>query len=141
MTIIKSMHSCVKSRVRYENKLSEEFTCMLGVRQGECLSPFLFSMFLNDLEEDFTAQGIEGIDIGMIKLFILLYMDNIVIFSYSSERLQNGLNYLATYCKKWKLKVNTSMTKVIVFRKGGMLPRHLEFLFDNVRLDIVNKFT
>ena len=84
------MYGCVKSRVRYENKLSEEFTCMLGVRQGECLSPFLFSMFLNDLEEDFTAQGIEGIDIGMIKLFFFLLM--------RTEGLQNGLNYLATYC-------------------------------------------
>ena len=29
----------------------------------------------------------------------------------------------------------------MVFRKGGMLPRNLEFLFDNVRLEIVNKFT
>ena len=55
--------------------------------------------------------------------------------------MQNGLNYLAAYCKKWKLKVNTSKTKVMVFRKGGMLPRNLEFLFDNVRLEIVNKFT
>ena len=34
--------------------------------------------------------------IGMFKLFILLYADDIVIFSYSSEGLQNGLNYLAT---------------------------------------------
>ena len=141
MNIIKSTYSCVKSRVRYENKLSEEFTCMLGVEQGECLFPFLFSMSLNDLGEDFSAQGIEGIDIGMFKLFILLYADDIVIFSYSSEGLQNGLNYLATYCKKWKLKVNTSKTKVMVFRKGGMLLRNLEFLFDNVRLEIVNKFT
>ena len=84
INIITSMYSCVKSRVRYENKLSEEFTCMLGVRQGECLSPFLFSMFLNDLEEDFAAQGIEGIDIGMIKLFILLYADDIVMYRIST---------------------------------------------------------
>ena len=29
----------------------------------------------------------------------------------------------------------------MVFRNGGILPRNLEFLFDNVRLEIVNKFT
>ena len=58
---------------------------MLGVMQGECLSPFLFSMFLNDLEEEFLIHDIEGIDIGLIKLFILLYADDIVIFSSSSE--------------------------------------------------------
>ena len=52
LNIIKSMYETVKSKVRFENQLSEEFSCMLGVRQGECLSPFLFSMFLNDLEEE-----------------------------------------------------------------------------------------
>ena len=39
------------------------------------------------------------------------------------------------------MKVNTSKTKVMVFRKGGMLPTNLEFLFDNVRLEVVYKFT
>ena len=28
----------------------EPFECKLGVRQGECLSPFLFAMYINDLE-------------------------------------------------------------------------------------------
>ena len=31
--------------------LTHEFDCMLGVRQGESLSPFLFAMYLNDLED------------------------------------------------------------------------------------------
>lgn len=141
LNIIKSMYTVVKSRVRYENKISEEFSCMLGVRQGECLSPFLFSMFLNDLEEEFIIQGIEGIDIGMIKLFLLLYADDIVIFSCTPEGLRNGLNYLSVYCQRWKLVVNTSKSNVMVFRKGGMLPRNLEFSFDNTILEIVNKFT
>ena len=68
LNIIKSMYETVKSKVRFENQLSEEFSCMLGVRQGECLSPFLFSMFLNDLEEELLINGIDGIDIGLIKI-------------------------------------------------------------------------
>ena len=48
LNIIKSMFSCVKSRVKYCNKLGKEFDCILGVRQGECLSPLLFSLYLND---------------------------------------------------------------------------------------------
>ena len=77
----------------------------------------------------------------MIKLFILLYADDIVIFSGSAEGLQEGLNFLDAYCKRWKLKVNTSKTKVMVFRKAGLLPRNLEFIFDNTVLEIVGKFT
>ena len=141
LDIIRSMYNSVKSRIRYENQLSNEFSCMLGVRQGECLSPFLFSMFLNDLEEEFITHGIEGIDIGLIKLFILLYADDIVIFSSDAEGLQNGLNVLELYSKRWKLKVNTEKTKVMVFRKGGILPRNLEFTFENTLLKIESKFT
>ena len=100
LDIIRSMYNSVKSRIRYENQLRNEFSCMLGVRQGECLSPFLFSMILNELEEEFITHGIEGIDIGLIKLFILHYADDIVIFSSDAEGLQNGLNLLELYSKR-----------------------------------------
>ena len=53
LNIIQSMYHSVKSRVKYMNKLSDDFQCMLGVRQGECLSPFLFSLCINDLENVF----------------------------------------------------------------------------------------
>ena len=48
--IIHSMYSQVRTKVFNNNEKSETFTCKLGVRQGECLSPFLFSMYVNDLE-------------------------------------------------------------------------------------------
>ena len=54
LNIIKSMYESVKSRVKFCNKIGNEFFCSLGVRQGECLSPLLFSLFLNDIEEQFS---------------------------------------------------------------------------------------
>ena len=80
------------------NTLSEEFSCYVGVRQGDCLSPFLFSMYFNDLECELQENGINGIDIGMLKLYLLLYADDIVIFSMSSEGLQKDLDVLCDYC-------------------------------------------
>ncbi len=69
--VIKSMYANIKSRVKFNNNLSEGFSCELGVRQGECLSPFLFAMYINDLEDEFYLKGFEGIDIGMIKILLL----------------------------------------------------------------------
>ena len=63
-------------------------TCYLGVRQGESLSPFL-SMYLNDIEQYYETNGYEGEEIGMLKLFVLLYADDIVIMSESENGLQN----------------------------------------------------
>ena len=60
--------------------------------QGDCLSPFLFSIYVNDLEEYFNLNKFKGIDLGLLKLFLLLYADDIVIFSESEQGLQEGLN-------------------------------------------------
>ena len=63
------------------------------------------------------------------KFFLLLYADDIVIFANTSEELQVSLNLLAEYCERWKLTINTSKInlKVMVFRKGDILPRNLVF--------------
>ena len=68
LNVIQSMYKSVKSIVKYNNCLSEDFTCYLVVRQGEYLSPFLFSLYHNDLESEFANNGFEGIDIGVLKL-------------------------------------------------------------------------
>ena len=81
INVIRSMYENIKSRVKSDNNLSNDFSCLLGVRQGECLSPFLFSMYVNDLEETLVSNNIKGIEIGVLKMFLLLYADDIIIFS------------------------------------------------------------
>ena len=117
--VIRSMYESVKSRVKYNNELSNDFDSYLGVRQGECLSPFLFSMYLNDIEDEFYLHRPEGIYVGSCKLFLLLFADDITIFAETAEGLQIGLVILESYCNRWKLTVNIEKTKIMVFRKGG----------------------
>ena len=45
LKVIKSMYQNIKSKVKCNNELSDEFSCSLGVRQGECLSSF-YLLFL-----------------------------------------------------------------------------------------------
>ena len=92
------------------------------------MSPLPFSLFSNDIEVTFIQNGLEGLDIDTFKLFILLYADNIVIFVNSAEQLQESLNMLSDYCRRWELTVNVSKTKVMVFRKGGLVARNLVLL-------------
>ena len=141
LNVMRGMYSSVKFRVKYQNELSSEFECYLGVRQGECLSPFLFSMYINDIEDEFYLHGINGIEIDTIKVFLLLYADDITIFAETAEGLQEGLNLLSNYCTRWKLILNTDKTKVMVFRKGGILPRNLKFYYDETELEIVSSFS
>ena len=92
------------------------------MRQGECLSPYLFSLYINDLKQHLNVPG-AGVSVGFIKLLLLLYADDVVIFAESSEILQVEIDKLYEYCDKWKLRLNTEKSKTIVFRKGNRPPQ------------------
>ena len=49
--------SCVKTR----HGLSQFFVSNVGLRQGENLSPVLFSLFLNDLKGFLTSNNVQGL--------------------------------------------------------------------------------
>jgi hypothetical protein len=42
--------------VKHKECQSDFFPCLTGVRPGENLFPFLFSIFLNDLEDYFKTR-------------------------------------------------------------------------------------
>ena len=63
--IIKNMYQNIKSCVSKEGIDSDFFACELGVRQRENLKPFLFVVFMNDLEtyfKTFNAESLHMID-------------------------------------------------------------------------------
>lgn len=78
---------------------------------------------------------------GMMKLYLLLYADDVVIFAETPQDLQRSLNILEAYSSRWKLKVNTNKTKIVVFRKGGRLPTSLKFTYMGEVIEIVSKFS
>ena len=105
------------------------------------LFPFLFVMYLNDLEKELDINGVEDINIDLKKLFLLLYADDIVLFGKTPEELQKSLKNLEEYCKRWKHTVNTNKTKIVVFGRGCRLPNNLEFSYNGKVIEIVNKFS
>jgi hypothetical protein len=144
--VILNLYNNIKSRIVYNDSVSNVFPCLNGVRQGENLFPFLFALYLNDLDHFLTsknAQGVKSIsedfekDLQIyVKLFTILYADDTVLLAESAEELQSELNYFYEYCEKWNLKVNTNKSKVMVFSKGR-LPN---FKMNNMELEIVSEF-
>ena len=125
--VIYNLYDNIKSKVVTNEGSSEYFNCLAGVRQGENLSPFLFSIFLNDLEGFLNSHNINGIeretmadDINIyLKLFVLLYADDTVLFSENQMEFQITLNKFKDYCDLWKLKLNVEKTKILIFSKGN----------------------
>jgi hypothetical protein len=42
---------------------------------------------------------------------------------------------------KWSLSVNTSKTKIVVFRNGGKVNANEKWFYDNKEIEIVDSFT
>ena len=143
LDIIRSMLTHVKSQVKHNSItcISDASFSNICVRHGVCLSPFLFSTYLNGLEEEMNSKGADGVDIGMMKLFLLLYADDIVLFAHFPAHLQHLLEVLQNYCARYRLMVNTSQTKILISRKGGRIPTDLKFNNNGEETDIVKTFS
>ena len=123
--VILNPYNNIKSRILYNDSVSNFFPCLNGVRQCEHLYSFLFALYLIDLDTFLTstnAQGVKSIsedfknDLQIdVKLFTILYADDTVLLAESVAELHSELNYFYEYCEKWNLKVNTNKSKVMVF--------------------------
>ena len=94
--------SCVKTR----HGLSQILLSNVGLRQGENVSPVLFSLFLNDLKGFLTSNNAQGqklllalsqdmflqtID-SCLHLFLLLHADETVVLAKCPEEVQRALD-------------------------------------------------
>lgn len=128
-------------RVRVNNHHSRPFDVVEGVLQGEPLSPFLFSMFIIDIENYFRDRGVAGINIDNYNdLLLLLYADDLVILSDAPGDLQRKLVLLEQYSVHNQLEVNVSKSKIVCFRRSPRVPDNLSFKFAGKKLEMVNSY-
>ena len=120
---LKSMYSVVKARVRVGADLTESFECPRGLKQGEICSPILFSLLINELTLEIRRCGRHGIQLSpdLVELFLLLFADDVALFSDTVVGLQNQLNILSIVSKRLDLEVNMDKSNIVVFRNGGFI--------------------
>ena len=81
LKMIENMYSKMKTRVRSTEGYTNSFLLENGLMQGECLSPSLFSMYLNDIVEHIESVESMGVLLGNTKITVLKYADDLVIFA------------------------------------------------------------
>ena len=111
--------------------LTDFFGNYVGVKQGDNLSPNLFKIFINDLP-DYLMNTTDPIFINKRSVHCLLYADDVILLSSTSQGLQNKLNKLNVYCNDWCLNINVTKTKVLVFttRQADTLNRSSYLLLE-----------
>ena len=142
LRIISQLYQSATMHVRTPGGCTRKYDITTGVLQGETLSPFLFSLYLNDMEEFINNRVRRGVQLcPRTKVHLLAYADDVVLFGDSSGNLQEKLNALADYCEMKELTVNIEKTKTMIFNPGGRHMTSYNFTYNNHNLENVRDFT
>ena len=90
-------------------------------RQGCNLSPYLFNLYVNDMNLILDKADISPVSLNKSNVSSLMYVDDLLILTRSESGMQKALDVLDVYCHKWHLVVNINKTKMIVFNKRKQL--------------------
>ena len=90
----------------------------------------MFSIFLNDLNAYLTTKQENGVNRGIdyddisifMKILVVLFADDTVIFGTTEADLQYSLDIFQQYCEHKKLSINVSKTKI-----RGLLFKSVDF--------------
>lgn len=111
LPVVKLIYSFLRNRtfqVKVKNQLSSLCNIEAGVPQGSCLSPLLYSLYINDFST---------LNIATVSLFAddtLLYASN-QNYKYAVMALQRQLNITTDWITTWRIKLNVSKTVAVIF--------------------------
>jgi hypothetical protein len=142
---VSALYQSPLARVVLADHPTDWFECPLGVKQGDTLSPTLFSAFINDLAIELDRSGY-GVKINLpadhsdttgpatspqLTLGSLLYADDIVCVAETEADLQFLINIVHSWCIKNRLECNMLKTNIMHVRRNLVTRSKFSFKLGN----------
>lgn len=139
LNILKALYKNTSALIWNGQSISSEFVTEFGIKQGCNISPLLFSLFIDDLNESLCG----GIEIGSILIKLLLYADDLVLLAKYPTTLQRMINRLEEYCLDWGLTVNLNKSKIMIVRKEsrGRYMANEKWTYGRQPIEIVKEYS
>ncbi len=140
---IKALYADVPMVVKTAHGQTASFQSVMGVKQGCPLSPTLFGLYLDDLEEAMRAKQhlLDSPSLAGLMLLALLYADDLALVSTSMAGLQAQLDVLHEYADRWGLTVNVDKTKAVIYRAArAPVCSNPSLLYDGKSIEFVQSF-
>ena len=107
------------AKVNWKSASSDYYFIETGVRQGGILSPFLFNFYIDAIIRDVSAME-DGCTLGVVKMNIMAYADDIVLLGASLNEMDNLYRRLSSLLLDHKLVINKDKCKCLVFGKKSI---------------------
>ena len=133
------MYSITEACVKINQMSTEWFNCKYGVKQGDCLSPTLFSLFINDLAKEIKALD-KGVKANTLNVSLLMYADDVVFLAETEENLQIMLDTLDNWIKQWGISINNKKSNFVHFRPKKSELTKFKFGIANKPLENVSEY-
>ena len=131
--ILAALHYRTEACVRAAGGVSDFFGLNQGVRQGCCVAPLLFILFMDAVVGD-AIRGMKGVrfvyrgddsagtDLGGVELWlaVLLFADDLVLIAEDEAELDRAMQAFSESCAKYGLTINFGKTKSM---KAGRIPK------------------
>ena len=136
ISLVKLLLSNTKLTIKKKNSLSSPFPTTIGVPQGDCLSPKLFTFYLNNAINDLTQNHAFDLPSSLHvdhtyhlnptlpKYFA--YADDVDFICRNEEEAEKVVETAAEVFKSHNLFINSSKTEFSEYQKDGKAPRALK---------------
>lgn len=131
---IKAMFLETTSCLKLNDMLTSWFPVSSRVRQGDSISPTLFAYFINDLAEGLKNLH-KGVKLNDTEICCLLYADDIMLLSENELDMQDMLDFVNNWCKKWLLRIKYAKSNIIHFRNKGRQRSNFDFHIGDQSVD------
>ena len=111
-------------RVVIRGTASESFKVTSGVPQGSVLGPILFLIYINDLPSNVISPvSLFADDSKIFTRIVTKAQDTRIMGPNGNEVLQNDLNKIQEWARKWKMEFNVDKCKIMHI--GNKNPRNV----------------
>ena len=114
LRLLMNMYINQQIQVKWNNMISPTCTISNGVKQGGCMSPTLFSIYLDKLLGILRASNV-GCRYGNHYMGAFCYAGDISLLSPTVSGLQDMLKICERYTDKYKIHFNASKSQLLCF--------------------------
>lgn len=116
INVIKELNKNNRTQIKTSQGLTEQGPILTGIRQGDCLSPFLFNLIMDRIIND-VKKVCGGYRMGLRSIKILCYADDVILIADNEDDLQRLLYRFQTTAEKLNMQISLEKTESMVIAK------------------------